>query len=137
MDFVTKVMSLLFYMLSRFVIAWAQLVKNPPAVWESWVQSLSWEDPLEKGKATHSSILAWRIPWTTVHGVAKSWTSLSNFHFHGSWFLPRSKCLLILCLPSPSTVILEPRKIKSVTVSSCSPSICHEVMGLDAMILVF
>ena len=74
MDFVTKVMSLLFYMLSRFVIAWAQLVKNPPAVWESWVQSLSWEDPLEKGKATHSSILAWRIPWTTVHGVAKSWT---------------------------------------------------------------
>ena len=42
----------------------AQLVKNPPAVWETWVQSLGWEDPQEKGKATHSSILAWRIPWT-------------------------------------------------------------------------
>ena len=42
----------------------AQLVKNPPAIWETWVQSLSWEDPLEKGKATHSSILAWRISWT-------------------------------------------------------------------------
>ena len=42
----------------------AQHVKNPPAVWETWVQSLSWEDPLEKGKATHSSILAQRIPWT-------------------------------------------------------------------------
>ena len=42
----------------------AQLVKNPPAMWENWVQSLVWEDPLEKGKATHSSILAWRIPWT-------------------------------------------------------------------------
>ena len=42
----------------------AQLIKNSPAVWETWVQSLSWEDPLEKGKATHSSILAWRIPWT-------------------------------------------------------------------------
>ena len=42
----------------------AQLVKNPPAMWEIWVQSLSWEDHLEKGKATHSSILAWRIPWT-------------------------------------------------------------------------
>ena len=42
----------------------AQLVKNPPAIWKTWVQSLSWEDPLEKGKATHSSILAWRIPWT-------------------------------------------------------------------------
>ena len=42
----------------------AQLVKNPPAVWETWVRSLGWKDPLEKGKGTHSSILAWRIPWT-------------------------------------------------------------------------
>ena len=40
----------------------AQLVKNPPAMWETWVQSLGWEDPLEKGKATHSSLLAWRKP---------------------------------------------------------------------------
>ena len=40
----------------------AQLV--PPAMWETWVQSLVWEDPLEKGKATHSSILVWKIPWT-------------------------------------------------------------------------
>ena len=45
----------------------AQLVKNLPAIQETWVQSLHWEDPLEKGKATHSSILAWRISW--VHGV--------------------------------------------------------------------
>ena len=51
-------------------------------------------------------------------------------------FLPRSKCLLISWLQSPSTVILEPKEIKSVTVSVASPSICHEVMGLDAMILV-
>ena len=42
----------------------AQLVKNPPVMRETWVQSLGWVDPLEKGKATHSSILAWRIPWT-------------------------------------------------------------------------
>ena len=42
----------------------AQLVKNPPAIKETWVQSLGWEDPLEEGKATHSSILAWRIPGT-------------------------------------------------------------------------
>ena len=42
----------------------AQLVKNLPAMWETWVQSLSWEDPLEEGMATHSSILAWGIPWT-------------------------------------------------------------------------
>ena len=41
----------------------AQLVKTPPAMWETWVRSLGWEDPLEKGTATHSSILAWRIPW--------------------------------------------------------------------------
>ena len=59
----------------------AQLVKNPPAMQETLVQSLGWEDPLEKGKAAHSSILAWRIPWTVVHGVAKSQTRLSDFHF--------------------------------------------------------
>ena len=60
----------------------AQLAKNPPAMQETWVRSLGWEDPLEKGKATHSSTLAWRIPWTVciVHGDLKSWTQLSNFH---------------------------------------------------------
>ena len=42
----------------------AQLVKNLPAMWDILVQSLGWEDPLEKGKATHSGVLAWRIPWT-------------------------------------------------------------------------
>ena len=52
-------------------------------------------------------------------------------------FLPRSKRLLISWLQSPSAVILEPKKIKSVSVSTVSPSICHEVMGPDAMILLF
>ena len=53
----------------------AQMVKNTPAVWELCVRSLGWEDPLEEGMATHSNILAWRIPmdrgtwWATVHGV--------------------------------------------------------------------
>ena len=42
----------------------AQLVKNPPEIWETWVRSLGWEDSLEKGKASHSTILAWRIPGT-------------------------------------------------------------------------
>ena len=42
----------------------AQLVKNPPAMWETWVRSLDWEGPLEKEMATHSGILAWEIPWT-------------------------------------------------------------------------
>ena len=58
----------------------AQLVKNPPAMQETWDRSLGWEDPLEEGMAPYSSILAWRIPmdrgtwWATVHGVAKSRT---------------------------------------------------------------
>ena len=46
----------------------AQLVKNPPAMRKTWVRSLGWEDPLEKGVATHSSILAWRIPWIPSMG---------------------------------------------------------------------
>ena len=57
------------------------MVKNLPAKQETWVQSLGCEDPLEKGAATYSSILACRIPWT-VHGVTKSRTRLSDFHFH-------------------------------------------------------
>ena len=52
-------------------------------------------------------------------------------------FLPRSKCLLISWLQSPSAVILEPKELKSVTVCTVSPSVCYEVMGPDAMILVF
>ena len=46
----------------------AQMVKNLPAMQEAWVQSLGWEDPLEKGMATHSTMLAWRIPWTEEPG---------------------------------------------------------------------
>ena len=49
-----------------------QIVKNPPARWETWVWSLGWEDPLEKGTATHSSILAWKIPWTERPGGLQS-----------------------------------------------------------------
>ena len=59
----------------------APMVKNLPAVQETWLWSLCWEDPLEKRMATHSSILVWRIPWTeelTVHGL----TQLSDWHFH-------------------------------------------------------
>ena len=56
----------------------AQLVKNPPAMWEIWVQSLSWEDPLEKGKVTTP------VFWPgEFHGVTKSLTQLSDFHFQG------------------------------------------------------
>ena len=63
----------------------AQLVKNPPAMWETWVQSLGWEDPLEKGKAVHYSILAWRSPWTVEamgsQRVGRDWATFTCFHF--------------------------------------------------------
>ena len=100
---------------------------------------------LEKEMATHSSVLAWRIPGT---GESDGLPSMGSHRVRHDWndlaavaearlvitFLPRSKCLLISWLQSPSSVILEPQKIKSYTVS---PSISHEVMGPDAMILVF
>ena len=65
---------ILLYILASLV---TQKVMNPPPMQETWVQSLGWQDPLEKGTATHSSILAWRIPmdrgasWATVHGGQK------------------------------------------------------------------
>ena len=68
----------------------AQIVKNLPAMWETWAQTLCWEDLLGKGLVTHSSILAWRILmdrgawWATVHGVAKNWTLLSDKAQHSS-----------------------------------------------------
>ena len=68
----------------------AQLVKNPPAMQETWV----WEDPLEKGKATHFSILAWRIPWTIYSCKESDMTEqLSPFYFH---FLKLRSVLLAL-----------------------------------------
>ena len=56
--------TILTHSLSDTAFPVAQLVKNPPAIQETWVCSLGWEDALEKGKPTHSSLLAWRIPWT-------------------------------------------------------------------------
>ena len=90
MDLVSKIMSLLFNMLSRLIIDFLARIK---CLLNSWLQLVM-------------------------------------------IFLPRSKCLLISWLQPPSTVILEPRKIKFVTVTIVSPSICHEVMGPDDMILV-
>ena len=88
------------------------------------------ENPMDGG--------AWR---DTVHGVTKSRTRLSTFTFTYTRlviaFLPRSKRLLISWLQLPPTVILEPKKLKSVTVSIVCPSVCHEVIGPDAMIIIF
>ena len=72
------------YVSTRDIIWASQMVKNLLSMKETWVRSLGWEDPQEEGMATHSSILAWRIPmdrgawWVTVHGVAKSWTRLRD-----------------------------------------------------------
>ena len=74
----------------------AQLVKNPPTMWETWVRSLGWEDPLEKGKATHSSILAWRIhglysPWGCKELDTTEWLSEKAIAPHSStlaWKIP-------------------------------------------------
>ena len=58
----------------------AQMVKSLPAMQETWVRSVDWEDPLEKGMATHSSILAWRIPWTEEPGGLQSMGSQRAGH---------------------------------------------------------
>ena len=103
----------------------AQRLKRLPAMWEIWVRSLGWEDPLEKEMATHSSTFTWKIPWTEepdrlqsmgvtiesdkterlhlpsfiVHGAAKSWTGLSNFRFTSHLFknLQCSNCSGFCC----------------------------------------
>ena len=94
-------------LLSKFLKIWAflvaQLVKNPPAVQETSVRSLGWEDPLEMGKVTHSSILSWRIPWTVYNpwGCKESdtteWLSL---HFLKICLsnLPRVWLIISTCL---------------------------------------
>ena len=92
--------------------------------------------------ATHSSILAWRIPGTGESGGLLSMGAHRVGHdgsdlAAAAAFLPRSKHLLISWLQQPSAVILKPKKIKSVTASIFPSSICHEVMGQDAMILRF
>ena len=84
-------------------------------------------------------VMDWEAWRAAVHGVAKNQTQLTELNWTRLVivFLPRSKCLLISWLQSLPTVILEPKKIKSVTVSIVSPSICQEVMGLDATIFIF
>ena len=100
--------------LSLFAVLWnsiqtAQLEKNPPSMWESWVWSLGWEDALEKGKATHSSVLVWRIPRSVYSAWGRrvgqdcmpfTFTFPFLFAFHFSSFLSYLYSLLIqpLCL---------------------------------------
>ena len=79
----------------------AQLVKNLPAMWEIWVWSLNWEDPREKGKATHFSILAWRIPWTLYsmewQRAGHDWTTFTFTYvlsLNGDWNKARNKKII-------------------------------------------
>ena len=77
-----------------------QLLKNLPAMWETWVQSLGWDDSLEKGKATPSSVLAWRIPWTVLSTGPQSWTRLSDLHFTSPVDVQQGRCFPA-CRPGP------------------------------------
>jgi len=93
----------------------AQMVKNSPAMQETLVQSLGWEDPLKEDMATHSSILAWRIPmdrgawWATVHGVAKSQTWWLTKHSTGlSWLLKLCKSPIMVWVPPQHMPIWSP-----------------------------
>ena len=114
-----------------------QMVKESPAMWEAWVPSLGWEDPLEEGTATHSSILAWRIPmdrWArraTVHGVAKSRTRLNDQAYRYYWQCryrvraqPLQSCTTLwnplACSPPGSSVhgISQARTLERVAVPS-------------------
>ena len=96
----------------------AQSVKNLPAVWEMWVWPLGWEDPLEKEMATHSSVLAWRTPWTEHPGGlksmgSKSQTRLSDSHFHFS------QCLILSVYDCVCVCVL--------AAQSC-PTLCHSLL---------
>ena len=80
----------------------AQLVKNAPVMPETSVRSLGWEDPLEKGKATHSSILAWRIPWAIQS--MRSERVGRDFHFHCKAEAQCVKCLVILTISANNAI---------------------------------
>ena len=80
----------------------AQMVKNLPAMQENWVQSLGWEDPLEKDMATHTSILAWRIPWTEEPGRLQSMERQRIGHDSASNMYDPATTLWVLCLLTQS-----------------------------------
>ena len=130
------------YLLNVYhILWWLRLVKNPPAVQETWVWSLSWEDPLEKGRATHSVILAWRKTWTEEPGrlmsmglqrVGHDWVTNTFHHISGTILrfgnTAMNKTKLVSVEPTvsrehfslegtPLPVALEPPQISSSQIS--------------------
>ena len=105
----------------------AQRLKHLPAMWETWVQSLGWEDPLEKEMATHSSILAWRIPWTEELGGLQStgckesdMTERLHFHFQASLVVQ----WLRICLAMQGTLIASLVR-EDPTCHGATKPVCH------------
>ena len=91
-----------------------QKVKNLPAMRETWVRSLGWDDPLEWGTATHSSILAWRIPWTEEAGGLQSMGSQSmQAEYKGVYTQPQKN----LCLDVHSNIIHKSHKVQTTLIA--------------------
>ena len=102
---------LLLLSVPSFCSLMAKMVNNPPAMWETWVWSLDWEDALEKGMATHSSILAWRIPWTEEPGGLQPMGSQKGhewatfFRSGGCYFLVSLYLLPRICPKCAGTLL--------------------------------
>ena len=120
----------------------AQMVKNPSIMWETWVRSLGWKDPLEEGTATHSRILDWRISmdkgawWTTVHGLQRighNWaTKCACAHIHLNYV----QILLInytsIKLGEKKDCWLRPHTKTVITVPLCTILRSHEIFFLSS-----
>ena len=102
----------------------AQLVKNLPAMWETWVRSLGWEDPLEKGKATHSSILTWRIP--RGHKEPDTTEQLSLKLRTGKALGTLLLCQLLSWVPLRAKGSLGPSSVWTRTASPCACVLAHD-----------
>ena len=126
---------LIYFRINWFDLAVQGTLKTPPATRFESINSLALRLPYGPAlTSTTRKTMVWPICTFVSKVMSLLFSMLSRFVIA---FLPRNNRLLISWLQSPSVVILEPKKRKSVTASSFSPSICHEVMGLDAMILGF
>ena len=118
------------------------MIKNPPAMQETWVSFLGWEDPLEKTIVIHSSILAWQMPWrggswqAIIHGVTKSWTLLSNFHsllsvWGGNYRMGTGRTIRKLWQESDWEIVVGGTRLKAAVVmkSGCINILKSQLLG--------